>query len=987
MKTFLSKAIFSLVIYSLICGVPSTVSAQALMEKLKKNLQESTTTTPVQKARNKQTEKDTTFYNLAISQGSKVSFYDNREDNQNAFLLASKNYTDEYGNTVVRLTRAEKIFDANRTGSIAINISKWSARMNFMEALNYLIDANYGSSVAGSMVTNRVLSAYDENNLFEVADFILKNNSLDLLERYGLVKTMMNLAILHHSAGKFTVARNYYEQTQRLISEQISPNSQSMAAVLNNLAVLYKDLGLYAEAEKAMKESLGVMMKNGFGEQMEYAVALNNEAILSFELGRTEQAVASLNKSIALAVNHISEKGTDFTKLKINLAVIYQNQKKYTEAETIYKELLTLKEKRFGKTSPDYAEIQNQLAGLYMELGRTAEVEGLLLSAVDIYKKKLKENHPAYAAALRNLGKYYYFTDQFDKSLKTLFEVKGIYERNFGNNHPDYLATLENIAVSEWKKGDIDRADSTFTALLDKHTDLLEKYFGAMSENEKGKYWDKVRPSFLAFYNFASENYVKKPELATRMYEAHIATKGILLSSTVKLRQNILKSGNQKLIDTYSQWSGIKESLASYYSLSKEELREQKINLDSLESGANALERQLNQMSAHFSDANKLPSVKLTEVASKLKPGELAVEIIAYPSFAKSFTDDNHYSVLLVKNGATSPEVITLKNGKDLETRFANAYRKMVTLKIEDEITYEQFWQPVAPKLAGSKKVFISLDGVYNQINVATLRAPDGTYVKDKHELVLVSSTRQLAQTSVASAAAKTTVLVGFPNYGKGNSLAPLPGTQKEVQQISAMAKTAGSPADVYMQDQATETLLKDKVNSPRILHIATHGFFLQDVTETQGDKVLGVEIGKAKENPLLRSGLFLAGAENAMNNIEGKEVSSSDNGILTAYEVLNLNLEQTDMVILSACETGLGEIKGGEGVYGLQRAFQVAGAGSVIMSLWKVNDEATQELMVNFYREFLKSGDKQAAFAKAQNALRTKYAEPYYWGAFVMMN
>ncbi|WP_416864914.1 MAG: CHAT domain-containing protein [Imperialibacter sp.] len=982
MKTLSFKPIFSITIIFFSVLFAPQANAQ-LMDKLKKNLTESLTSSP----RDKQTTKDTTFYNLAISQGSKVSFFDNREDNQNAFLVGAKNYTDNSGNNVVKLTRAEKVFDSNRSGSIALSISKWSARMNFLGGLNYLLDENYGGSLATSYLSDQILSAYNDNNLFEVVEVITANNSLNLLEKYGLAKTMMNLAILHHSQGQFTIAKSYYEQTETLIKEQISPNSQAMASVLNNLAVLYKDLGQYTEAEKAMGECLRLMAKNKFDDQMEYAVALNNEAILRFELGRNDQAVSSLNKSIELASKHINEKGTDFTKLKINLAVIYQNQKKYTEAEAIYKELLELKEKRFGKSSPDYAEIQNQLAGLYMELGRTDEVEGLLTSAVEIYKKKLKEDHPAYAATLRNLGKYYYFTDQYDKAVATFGDVIGIYERNFGNNHPEYLGTLENMAITRWKKGETDKADSTFGALLTKHMDLLEKYFGAMSENEKGKYWDKVRPSFLAFYNFAAENSSKKPELATRMYEAHLSTKGILLSSSVKLRQNILNSGNQPLIDTYLSWTNLKESLASYYSLSKDELKEQKVNLDSLESSANGLERKLNQMSADFADANKLPSVKLADVAAKLKPGEMAVEIITFPAFDKSFTDNNKYTFAFVKNGAASPELVTISNGKELETRYAKAYRNMVTNKLEDAITYEQFWKPIAGKVAGSKKLYMSLDGVYNQINVITLKATDGSYVKDKHDIVLLSSTRQLAQNASARSGSKNTVLVGFPNYGSKSTLSPLPGTQKEVQAIGALAKTSGTTADVYMQDQATEALLKDKVKNPRILHIATHGFFLQDVAGTEGDKVLGVEISKAKENPLLRSGLFLAGVEGTTGSIENKEVNTADNGILTAYEVLNLNLEQTDMVILSACETGLGEIKGGEGVYGLQRAFQVAGAGSIIMSLWKVNDEATQELMVNFYKEFLKSGDKQVAFAKAQNALKTKYAEPYYWGAFVMMN
>jgi CHAT domain-containing protein len=224
--------------------------------------------------------------------------------------------------------------------------------------------------------------------------------------------------------------------------------------------------------------------------------------------------------------------------------------------------------------------------------------------------------------------------------------------------------------------------------------------------------------------------------------------------------------------------------------------------------------------------------------------------------------------------------------------------------------------------------------------------------------------------------------LLGFPDYATAD-ISSLPGTKTEVDAVAKLLKVSGYQVNQVMEKNATESNVK-KLKGPTLVHIATHGYFLQDV-EGAGGSVFGVNAENASNNPLLRSGLILAGAGHAISG-GGTDISSNDNGVLTAYEAMNLNLEGTNLVVLSACETGLGDVKSGEGVYGLQRAFLVAGADAMIMSLWKVDDAATQQLMTSFYTNWLKLGNKQKAFKQAQLQLMTKYKDPYYWGAFVMM-
>ena len=231
-----------------------------------------------------------------------------------------------------------------------------------------------------------------------------------------------------------------------------------------------------------------------------------------------------------------------------------------------------------------------------------------------------------------------------------------------------------------------------------------------------------------------------------------------------------------------------------------------------------------------------------------------------------------------------------------------------------------------------------------------------------------------------ASAPKKSAFLLGFPDYG-GDAVAALPGTKIEIESVGKILKAGGYQVTPYTQKAATEAILKT-IKGPAIVHIATHGYFQQDVEASS----VGVTEDNAKNNPLLRSGILLAGASPVIKGEVMPNLESNDNGVLTAYEAMSLNLEGTDLIILSACETGLGDVRAGEGVYGLQRSFLVAGAKALVMSLWKVDDAATQALMTNFYTNLSKGVSKAKAFKQAQVQLMTKYKDPYYWGAFVMM-
>jgi CHAT domain-containing protein/tetratricopeptide (TPR) repeat protein len=555
---------------------------------------------------------------------------------------------------------------------------------------------------------------------------------------------------------------------------------------------------------------------------------------------------------------------------------------------------------------------------------------------------------------------------------------------------------LKTKALLQWYRGDVTESDKSFSKLVQYYREHISENFVSMSEYEKTQFYRTLKRDFNLFNGYVLENIRSDNQpLVGEMYNNIINTKALLLNETNKIKAQILRGGDAALIGKLQEWEQAKSILASrYFEIQNES------SLKELELKVEALEKEIGRSSALFS-AQKPHSWK--EIQNVLKPGEAAIELVRVNTINRKvknaysknsgLSDSTVYVVLALTAGSESPKYFVIQNGNELEKKFLLYYRNSVFGTIDDKLSYDRFWTPIKKQLSGITKIFLSPDGVFNQLNLNTLRNPStGAYLLDEVNLVYVTNTADLLREKVADNVATDAVLVGRPSYrittgteaparpnleayGLRDAIAEelkgfrdqrfedLPGTEVEIRQIETELKSKSVAVKLFKGPDAIEENVKS-VQGPSILHIATHGFFVEDSANAI--------------SPMIRSGVILAGVGN-------KDRSGKEDGILTAYEATNLNLDKTKLVVLSACQTGVGEIRNGEGVYGLQRAIIVAGAENLLMSLWKVDDVATSQLMVNLY-ETWDGTNTIDAFRAAQIALRQQYPHPYYWGAFIML-
>jgi CHAT domain-containing protein len=558
----------------------------------------------------------------------------------------------------------------------------------------------------------------------------------------------------------------------------------------------------------------------------------------------------------------------------------------------------------------------------------------------------------------------------------------------------------------------------------------------AFSSNESRKnYVSKFQNTLNGYKAMTFNAFNTNKAYSCNEYNIELYSNSLLLNTSRNIQQTILNSKDTSLISTFGEFKNLRGQI-NYL---QQQLLEKQKGLPELEEKANQLDKHLTKASQAYQQNKENLNIQWQDVQKGLKVGEAAIQFISFPYYNRTWTDSILYCALVVKPGMVYPAMIPLFEQKQLDSLLVKSYSspdvlyasrgtKLSYSNLSTSITqsgnelYSLIWKPIEKELNGVKRVYYSPSGTLHQIAFAALPIDSTQLLSDRYDLYQLTSTRQIATSewknqpeSITSAS-----LFGGITYDmderelnkfkpdsindlfsslrsfttdssqRSTSFNFLAGSNEEVKTIASQFEEKNIPVSLNSGINGDEATFKNLSNQDiSVLHIATHGFFFPIEREKPTDfdrlQFRGEQKFRYVPNPLLRSGLILAGGNQTWKGEE--PIPGIEDGILTAQEISEMNLFNTDLVVLSACETGLGDIKGGEGVFGLQRAFKLAGVNTIIMSLWKVPDLQTSMLMQSFYSKWLNGMSKHDAFREAQKEVRQVYPGAYYWAGFVMVD
>ena len=782
---------------------------------------------------------------------------------------------------------------------------------------------------------------------------------------------------------------------------------------MNNLAELYRVQGRLTEAEPLYKQALE-MIKRLLGEQHpNVAGSLNNLAELYRVQGRLKEAEPLYKQALEMIKRLLGEQHPNVANSLNNLALLYESQGRYSEAEPLYKQALQMRKRLLGEQHPNVAISLNNLARLYQSQGRLKEAESLHKQALEMRQRLLGDQHPGVATSLNNLAALYQSQGRLKEAEPLYKQALQMYKRLLGDQHPDVATSLNNLARLYESEGKITKALEFQTQGLKVEEQNLAVNLSAGFERQKREYIRKTsgtKDATISLHLNSAPNNSQAANLAlTTIFQRKGRILDVMRNDLEILRERINDKDSLKLID---QLSDSYNQLANLiYKDPKKNSPEHPQKVTDLAKKIKDLEDKLSRRSAEFANLSqelKSQPVTLTDI-QKLIPADAAlVEIVRYRPFNPKAKQQNQrfgkprYAAYIL-NLTGEPQAIDLGETEKIEKSlelFRDSLRDRNTpknqLKQSARGADKLVMEPIRKLLGNKRKILIAPDGALNLIPFEALVDENNRYLIENYSFTYLTSGRDLLRLqnespNKQSPSKQQPVIMGDPLFHKlGEVVAvkpnqpnntrsvdlskinfpPLLGTREEVESIATMLRVKP-----FLGTQASEDVIK-QLQNPKILHIATHGFFESSPKKLEHQDTY-------RDNPLLLSGLVLSGYEN-------RQGGGNQDGILTALETTTLNLTATKLVVLSACDTSLGQDQTGEGLYSFRRALVIAGSESQVMSLWKVEDNATKDLMIAYYQKVLGKQEKQQGRSEAlrQTQLEmlrgNKYQHPYYWAAFI---
>ncbi|WP_225413091.1 CHAT domain-containing tetratricopeptide repeat protein [Stigmatella hybrida] len=901
----------------------------------------------------------------------------------------------------------------------------------YQRALKILEEALGPSHPDVASAINNLANLYHQQGLYGKAE-PLHRKALESREAVlgpnhpDVASSLNNLAGLYQEQGLYGRAEPLYQRALDIRKKLLGESHPGIARLLGNLATLYMLRGMHGQAEPLYQRAIVIIEMALSPRHPDLADSLNSLANLYVEQGLYSRAEALYLRSIALVEAALGKRHISVATSLNSLANLYADQHMYDRAKPLYLRALSIREAALGPNHPNVASALSGLANLYADKGLYKRARVLHQRALGIRKDALGPDHPDIAASLDSLADLYKVQGLYRQAESLYRSALAIVKKSLGESHPLFASLINDLGQIYSAQGHLAEALPLFTQAFSSSELRLRQEALDFSESRLSSFLQYLRADEQRLYSLLSAH----PEdegVRHLALSAVLLLKGRSVAETANISRTLYRRLGPEDLDTLERLRGLRTQLAILSFEGPGPLRAEiyQQRLRSLEEEGDSLEAELAKRSAPLRALSALPPPAeiVGRVAASLSKESALVEFITYqdtPLLPKPGTPPAkapgpmRYMALVLSPDA-SIRTVDLGPTAPID-RAASRLRDALAEKeasfqpIAEEL-YRRAFQPLVPLLGQACRLFLSPDGQLGLVPFSALHDGQG-FLLDAFEFSHLTSGRELLSRAQDSTpppshvfvladpdftASAEAMLQGSTPYSNTlerffaappqelsrNSWVPLPGARLEAESIQRLLPQA----KLFLGAKATKQRLL-YLPTPGILHLATHGFFLGDAPAPANFRGLALvdALGSPpppQKEPLLNSGLVLAGAHVARSGPGSLGLEAS---LVTALELAGLDLWGTQLVVLSGCDTGRGEVHLGQGVYGLRRALVAAGAETVVVSLWKVNDDSTRLLMERYYRHLLAGKGRVTALREAMRELRLTHPHPHSWAPFIAL-